>query len=166
MFRIRHGKTRLAVSRAVTVLTATTAAVVTTALLAPTAVQAAGVPWSVTAMNGSTPIAKAYGDFANNGGKYATVGMNWVDMSNNGNPVYVEVYWSYWMQDAAGTWYWATGGGKQQSARSSRMKYVSGNLSDRLDHDGVRARAEIKVCEDRNNARDKCSSTKSVYFNY
>ncbi|GAA1667004.1 hypothetical protein [Fodinicola feengrottensis] len=165
MFRIRHGKTRLLLSRAVTVFAATTAAVVTTALLAPAAAQAAGAPWAVTAMSGSTPIAKAYGDFAKNG-PFATVGMNWVDMSNNGNPVYVEVYWSYWIQDASGSWYWASGGGKQQSARSSRMKYVSGNLSDRYYPEGNRARAEIKVCEDRSKAWDKCSSTATVYFNY
>ncbi|WP_163506033.1 hypothetical protein [Fodinicola acaciae] len=90
-----------------------TAAVVTTALLAPAAAQAAGKPWSVTAMSGSTPIAKAYGDFAKNG-PYATVG----------------------------------------------------SLSDRLSPDGKRARAEIKVCEDRSHAYDKCSGNAVVIFDY
>lgn len=161
MFRTRQAFLR----RAAALFATTMATVVAAALLTPTQAQAAGQAWSVEANNGSTIIAKAYGDFANNGGVYATVGANWVDMANNGNPVYVEVEWQFYVYSGMG-WYWATGGDNSQTARSSRMKYVSGSLSRKLPSNGSKAKAKMKVCEDRNNAKDRCSGYKSLTFDY
>jgi hypothetical protein len=162
MFRIGNAFLR----RTAMLFGATMAAVVAAALLAPTQAQAAGQPWSVQASNGTSIVAKAYGDFANNGGVYATVGANWVDMSNNGNPVYVEVEWQFYVWSPQFGWYWATGGDNSQTARSSRMKYVSGSLSRKLDSGGTKAKAKIKVCEDRNNAKDICSGYQTLIFDY
>lgn len=132
----------------------------------PASAHAAGTPWAVTAYNGSTPVAKAYGDFANNGGVYATAGINMVDMSNNGNPVFVEVTFYFWTRPFIGAPEMWLQVDKKQTARTQRMKYVPTELSTRLKSSSSKARASIKVCEDRNAAQDKCSAPAIVAFEY
>lgn len=151
--------------RSVVALTATMAGLATGIVLAPAA-SAANPTWAVTAPSSGTPLAKANGDFANNGGVYATAGINYVDMSNNGKGVYVEVeFWFYrylapglpeiWYRDAV-----------KQTPRTQRMKYVPTNLSMRLPSLGSKARAKIRVCEDVPNKVDVCSNWSVVSFDY
>ncbi|MFD4639766.1 hypothetical protein ACFWN2_20795 [Lentzea sp. NPDC058436] len=142
------------------------AALVTGGLFLPGTAQAAGTPWSVTAYNGSTSIAKANGDFANNGGVYATAGINMADTSNNGSPVYVEVKFYFWTRPFIGApeiWMEVD---KKQTSRTSSAKYVTANVSTRLRPSSSKARASIMVCEDRNNKADKCSAPSIVAFDY
>ncbi|GAB2857274.1 hypothetical protein GCM10027200_67010 [Lentzea nigeriaca] len=167
MARIRlRGNAETFKGRLVKVTAAAMTAFAAAGLLLPAQAQAAGTPWAVTAYNGSTPIAKAYGDFANNGGVYATAGINMVDMSNNGNPVYVEVQFQFWTRPFIGAPEMWLDVSKQQTGRTSRMKYVPANLSTRLKPSSSKARALIKVCEDRNNAADKCSAQAFAAFEY
>lgn len=152
--------------RTVKVAVATTTVFVVGAALAPTPSLAAPQAWgpiAVTVAGGSGQLGKAYGDFANNGGVYATVGINYVDMFDNGIPVYVEVNWYYMYGGfpGSGTWKWYK---KSQTERTQRMKYVPTELSHRLRYDSWAVRADIKVCEDRVRALDRCSGTESREF--
>ncbi|WP_020660471.1 hypothetical protein [Amycolatopsis benzoatilytica] len=153
--------------RSVVALAATAAGVATGTVLAPTPASAANAQWKVNAYSGSTLHAKAYGDFANNGGVYATVGINYVDMLNNGNPVYVEVHWSFWRTPVgSSTPVWYPEKVYKQTDRTERMKYVPTSLSKGLRGDSNKVRATIKVCEDRPHNFDICSDPAIVAFDY
>ncbi|WP_152546824.1 hypothetical protein [Amycolatopsis orientalis] len=167
MTRIR--RTRIAdifFGRATKLSVAVTIGFAAATLFAPASASAAGLPWAVTADSGGTPIAKAYGDFADNGGVFATVGINYVDMSNNGSPVYVEVSFFFWEDSSTGVRWVPDYPASKQTARTQRMKYVSTELSTRLHSTSSQARAEIKVCEDRNLAYDRCSPPAIKTFTY
>lgn len=151
--------------RSVVALAATVAGLATGAVLAPPA-SAANPTWAVTAPSSGTPLAKANGDFANNGGVYATVGINYVDMSNNGKGVFVEVeFWFYRIYGPGLPSVWEKVDTKQ-TARTQRMRYVPTNLSTRLPGNGHSARAKIKVCEDVPRRGDVCSNQAQVSFDY
>ncbi|WP_154676337.1 hypothetical protein [Amycolatopsis benzoatilytica] len=144
---------------------ATTAALVAASLLAPEA-NAAGQHWgTVYVVDRGDKVGAGYGDFANNGGVYATVGANWVDMRNDGNPIYVEAAFSFWKEDVDGKWRWVLGK-TVQSARSSRFKPVGDSLSARLDAAATQVRADIKVCEDIDLTTDICSPHAILSFSY
>ncbi len=154
-------------SKTVTVLAAATTVLAATSLLAPVA-SAAGKPWgTLYAVDRGNKAAAAYGDFANNGGVYATVGANWADMLNDGNAVYVQASFSFWEKStSSGQWEWVPDPSSHQTARSSRFKYVNGSLSARLHAGATQARADIKVCEDINLTTDICSPHAIVSFSY
>ncbi|MBB5897815.1 hypothetical protein ACFFS4_27470 [Kutzneria kofuensis] len=148
-----------------TTVAATAAALVTASLAAPAA-NAAGQHWgTIYVVDRGDKVGAAYGDFANNGGVYATVGANWVDMRNDGNPIYVEVWFSFWEEDTDGKWRWVNDKAVQ-STRSSRFKPVGAPLSTRLHSAATQARAEIKVCEDINLTTDICSAHAILSFSY
>lgn len=137
--------------------------VVVASLLASTvtapAASAVGKRWgTIYAQDGGRNISSADGDFANNGGVYATVGANWRDLYDDGRASYVEVNFSYYVK---GKW---EGAGQTQSARTTTR--ASQALSSRLKHDGTAARAVIKVCIDRSRLPDICSRDAVVSFNY
>jgi hypothetical protein len=152
--------------RLATTVAATAAALVTASLLAPVA-NAAGKPWgTLYAVDRGNKAAAAYGDFANNGGVYATVGANWADMLNDGNAVYVQADFSFWERNSQGEWDWVPDPSSRQTPRSSRFKYVSGSLSVKLHANATQARAAIKVCEDINLTTDICSPYAILSFSY
>jgi hypothetical protein len=142
----------------------TASAVVAASLFASTVVtpaaHAAGKSWgTIYARTAAGNIASAYGDFANNGGVYATVGGNWRDLRpSDGDPAYLEVEFLFYK---AGKWESA---GSSQSSRTDSS--ASGPLSRKLRADATAARAAIKVCIDRNNWADLCSPEAIVSFNY
>lgn len=110
-------------------------------------------------------VGAGYGYFADNGGVYATVGANWVDMLNDGNAIYVQVDFSFWEKDHTGQWDWVPDK-SVQSSRNSRFKPVGGPLSTRLHAGATQARADIKVCEDISLTTDICSAHAIVSFSY
>lgn len=133
--------------------------VLASTVMAPAA-HAAGKKWGpIYAKTDGTSAAAAWGDFANNGGVYATVGANWTDLKyTDGWDAYVEVQFTFWKQ---GRWQYA-------STVQSKRTYdtASGPLSARLRSDATAARAVIKVCVDRSARPDVCSPTSIVSFNY
>ncbi|AYG85153.1 hypothetical protein DWB77_07370 [Streptomyces hundungensis] len=150
MARIRH------------LLTASTlvAASLLTSFLATSPAAAQGKAWGkLYARNDSGKLARAYGDFANNGGVYATVGANWDDLRRSDhNPVYVEAEFFFLK---GGKWESA---GTTQTARTDTSD--SGSMSRKLRHDAHAARAVIKVCVDRAHWSDVCSPSAVVSFSY
>ncbi|GGU20312.1 hypothetical protein [Lentzea flava] len=151
--------------RSAVALAATVAGLATGVVFAPTA-SAANPTWAVTALRSGAPIAKANGDFSNNGGVYATTGINYVDMSNNGRGVYVEVeFWFYLYLGPGLPEAWHMNDVKQ-TPRTQRMRYVPTELSTRLPGNGSKARAKIKVCEDVPSRGDVCSTKAVVSFDY
>lgn len=137
---------------------AVVASLLASTVTAPAA-NAVGKRWgTIYAMDGDRKISSADGDFANNGGVYATVGANWRDLYNDGRASYVEVNFAYYVK---GKWESA---GKTQSSRTTT--HASQALSSRLKHDGTAARAVIKVCVDRNHLPDICSNDAVVSFSY
>ncbi|MFD8497322.1 hypothetical protein [Amycolatopsis sp. NPDC059657] len=168
MARTRHMRNaEMFSSRLKKLLVIVAGAFVAAALIVPTSASAANAQWTVNAYSGSTLRAKAYGDFANNGGVYATAGINYVDMLNNGNPVFVEVHWSFWRTPVGGSNpVWIAEEKYKQTARTERMKYVPTSLSKGLRSDSNRVRAIITVCEDRNLNFDICSDPAIVAFDY
>ncbi|MFF3401474.1 hypothetical protein ACFYW6_23555 [Streptomyces sp. NPDC002659] len=141
----------------------TASAMVAASLLASTVVapaaNAAGKRWGpIYAKSGHTAIGSADGDFANNGGVYATVGANWRDLRNDGMPTFVRVEFFFLVE---GKWESA---GSSESARTHT--HASGPLSRRLRHEATAARAAIHVCVDRNALPDFCSRDAIVSFNY
>lgn len=159
MSQIRSG-------RMMKVLGVTAGALVMTSVQV-SAANAAGSPWgTIYAVDRGNKAAAAYGDFANNGGVYATVGANYADMLNDGNAVYVQVNFSFWKKDHTGEWNWVPDSKRVQSPRSSRFVYVGVPLSRKLDPSATGVRAHIKVCEDINNTTDICSPSAIKSFNY
>lgn len=156
---------RIGLSRTIKILAASAAALVAASLAAPAA-NAAPVKWgTIHATDGGVNVAAAYGDFANNGGVYATVGANWADMREDGNAVYVQVDFTFY-ERVLGLWGWHDGG-SVQSTRSSRFVYVGAPLSVKLHSGATKARASIKVCEDiRPGQHDKCSAPTIQTFSY
>ncbi|MFJ3842247.1 hypothetical protein [Streptomyces sp. NPDC090054] len=145
-----------------TILTASVlaaASVAASLVVAPTA-QAAGKSWGpIHARVSAGNVASASGDFANNGGVYATVGANWRDLrAGDGDPVYVEAEFFFLKN---GKWESA---GSSQTLRTDTS--ASGSLSRRLRQDAHGARAVIKVCADRTRWADLCSSESVVSFSY
>jgi hypothetical protein len=136
---------------------------IATSLLASTvaapAADAAGTHWGpIYAKSGQTNVASADGDFANNGGVYATVGANWHDLRADGNPVFIRVEFFFLIK---GSWESA---GDTESSRTTTN--ASGALSRRLRVDATAARAAIHVCADRAAIPDTCSRDAIVSFNY
>ncbi|MEU7062907.1 hypothetical protein [Streptomyces sp. NPDC046161] len=150
MTRLRH------------LLTASTvvAASLLTAVLATAPAEAAGKSWGkLYARDDSGKLARAYGDFANNGGVYATVGANWDDLRRSDhNPVYVEAEFFFLKN---GKWESA---GTTQTPRTDTS--ASGSMSRKLRHDAHAARAVIKVCVDRAHWSDICPPQAVVSFSY
>jgi hypothetical protein len=158
---------RIGLSRAIKILAVSATALAAVSLAAPAA-NAAGKTWgTIYVMDNGVKVGAGYGDFADNGGVYATVGANWVDMRNDGNPIYVEVAFSFWEKDATGTWDWVPDT-TVQSTRSSRFKPVGAPLSTRLQYHSSanQVRANIKVCEDIKLTTDICSAHAILSFSY
>jgi hypothetical protein len=167
MGRIRLSRiTEIMFGRTAKMSIAATTVVVAAGLLLPSPAYAAGTQWAVTAYNGSTPIAKANGDFANNGGVYATAGINYVDMSNNGHSVYVQVDWWYFRSPAPGLPKGWVKEDNKQTPHTERMKYTATELSRRLQPEAQQVKAQIKVCEDVPHRGDICSAPANVSFSY
>lgn len=129
---------------------------------------AAGASWGeITAYDGSVPLAAAKGDFANNGGVYATVGANWRDIANDGHKSYVEVvFYQFYRSPTAEypeEWHQT---GKVQSERYDGKSWKGTPLSSRLNSLANKARAVIKVCVDIPNKGDKCSAGATMTFNF
>jgi hypothetical protein len=141
------------------------AAVATSIVLAPAA-NAANPTWSVTVSKSGAALGKANGDFSNNGGVYATTGINYVDMSNNKNGVYVEVEFWFYKTYAPGIPSLWERTKIEQTGRTQRMKFVPTTLSAHLPGNADKARAKIKVCEDVPNRGDVCSAQAVVSFDY
>jgi hypothetical protein len=144
------------------------AALLAASVVAPQAGAATPQKWgTLYAMSDGIKLGAAYGDFANNGGVYATVGANWADMVDNGHPVFVDAQFSFWEKNIKGEWDWVPDPrGDVQSARSSRFKYVGAPLSVRLHSGATQARVEIRVCEDVKHHFDHCSGSAILSFAY
>jgi hypothetical protein len=137
-------------------------------LITPTA-SAAGQHWGTISAKDKTGnvLAEANGDFANNGGVYATVGANYRDMRNDDRPVYVEVSFYFWEVPTTSTEaQWVDAEDTQQTSRYSGGKWSGAPISTRLHPGSDRARAVIKVCEDVPSHTDPCSPDVTVTFNY
>lgn len=156
---------RIGLSRAIKVVAVSATALAAVSLAAPAA-NAAGQHWGTVYAKDSAGnnLASANGDFANNGGVYATVGANWSDLRSNGNSVYVQV--DFYFYENGGPlgrlgWY------KDKTVQSSRTSgSAHGPLSRALHSGAKQARAVIKVCEDINNHTDVCSSSVIKSFSY
>ncbi|MCM2388302.1 hypothetical protein [Streptomyces albipurpureus] len=151
----RHGW-----GRALAALAVVTASLVTSTLVTTPAAHAASKKWgNIYAQSGSTRLATANGDFANNGNVYATVGGNWWDLRNDNRPTYLKVEFFF------------KKGGKWRSAGTSKSDPThekgNGPISRRLRADATAARANIQVCVRRTSiAPDICSPRATPSFNY
>ncbi|GAA1319892.1 hypothetical protein GCM10009610_47660 [Pseudonocardia xinjiangensis] len=152
--------------RTIKVSVAAVTILLATALALPSPAYAAGTPWTVTASSGSTKLAQAKGDFANNGGVYATAGINYTDLRNNGRGVYVQVDWWFYRSPAPGLPKGWVQENASQTSRTQTATWATASLSKQLRGDAQQVKAQIKVCEDVPNRGDICSPPANVSFSY